>query len=1273
MSWIFNFVKDTLSNSSDFVRSIIGYSAERRTQSPETLQNEIRRREKEEANRQEEVERIQQEERQRQVVEIEKRREARRKTLAERKAMKDKKDLVTIEMKSDKRFQKQKRRSDAEFKKLQRRRRELFAYAAERRRLRIVPNKRRRLLSNVIQHLEIRNPFPNPTLTFFLERSRHLITKFLGENPNNKIRISVVTELAKNTTGEASKATFWSSKEIILKSTDINKTFDRMKAKIIEALVKYAKNGSGWFVVSVEKIQIDKSSYDPLRGSSHIPLPKKISDKKALINMENKDDMCFKYAVTRALNPVSRDAERITKVLKKQASELNWNGIEFPTPCAERQLKTFEKNNNVSVLVFGHEGNDIFPLYVPTDRRKKVVRLFFQKTKTNSHYSVIKSMSRLVASQMSTKQHKKYVCDFCLNAFGTEDLLLKHEEYCREHDCVNTTFPKPGENILKFKNFQNASECPINIFADYESFLEPIDKTHGKTKLYQQHVPSAFCLYVVSRVTGFSMDPITYGRKGSENVAEVFVEKLDEVTKKIYDRFKDDATMIFNDEARKLFEEQTECYACGKPFSDEEDGLRKFRDHCHFTGRFRGALHSKCNLRLRKTKVIPVFFHNLEGYDSHLFVKHLADTEGSVNCIPHNEEKYITFTKNVWVDVEETKDGGESNIFLKLKFLDTMHFMASSLEKLVNNLEPTQFKHTFKYFQNEKLSLMLKKGIYPYEYMDSQKKLLETQLPSIEKFYSSLSGSGISDKDYEHAKNVWKTFGCKTLSDYTELYCKSDVLLLTDVFEDFIDVSLKKYGLDPSHYITSPSLAFDAMLKMTKVKLELLTDPDMYLFFERGVRGGVSMITKRYAKANNKYMGADYDPTKPSVYLPYLDANNLYGWAISQPLPVSRFQWLSEEEILKMTNDHSKIQSCHLEVDLEYLDHLHDAHNDYPLAPEQVEINKVKKLIPHLGPRKNYIVHHGMLQQILKRGLVLTKIHQGIKYEESEFLSEYIDSNTKSRTKAKSDFEKDFFKLMNNSVFGKTMENIRKRCTVEIVNGLEEKEVKKLIAEPNYKSSFIFANSNLVSMRIGKTKVELNKPVYLGASILDLSKILMYDFHYDYIILKYGNRAQLLFTDTDSLCYELWTDDFFVDIAPDVETMFDRSNFPKEHPSCIPTGKNKKVIGLFKEENGGEILLEFCGLRAKCYATKMHDGTESKKCKGVKKAVVKKGLTIEDYKTCLFEVKPKTISFNTLRSRKHEITTETITKIALAQNDDKRVVCEERVNTLAIGHYKTKV
>ena len=481
-------------------------------------------------------------------------------------------------------------------------------------------------------------------------------------------------------------------------------------------------------------------------------------------------------------------------------------------------------------------------------------------------------------------------------------------------------------------------------------------------------------------------------------------------------------------------------------------------------------------------------------------------------------------------------------------------------------------------------------------------------------------------------------------------------MLLADVFENFIDVCFEKFKLDPAHYITAPSLALDAKLKMTKVELELLTDPDMFLFFEKGVRGGVSAITKRYAKANNRYMGSEYDPNKPSIFIPYLDANNLYGWTMSQLLPHSGFKWLSEKELEEMLDDPTKIKGCTLEVDLVYPTKLHDLHNDYPLAPEQIVVNGTPKLIPNLNDKTNYVVHHRMLHECFERGLEMTKIHRGVKYRESTFLKNYIDSNTVSRTAAKNDFEKDFFKLMNNAVFGKTMENVRKRCSVTIVNGTEPKKVGKLIAKPNFKSAFVFENSNLVSMRMGKSTVKLNKPVYLAQAILDVSKVLMYDFHYDYVKLKYGDRAKLLFTDTDSLCYEIETEDFYKDISPDVEKMFDTSNFPKTRPSGISSGKNKKVIGLFKDEEGGQIISEFCGLRSKCYATKMYEGSESKKCKGVKKAIVKNVLSIEDYKRCLFGNETTTTSFNTLRSRKHVITTENITKISLTPNDDKRHV-----------------
>ena len=210
-----------------------------------------------------------------------------------------------------------------------------------------------------------------------------------------------------------------------------------------------------------------------------------------------------------------------------------------------------------------------------------------------------------------------------------------------------------------------------------------MDRKHGETKLYQRHVPSAFCFYVVSRVDGFSMDPVTYVSQGEDDqVGRVFVERIEEVTKKIYETFKESRPMIFDEAAKRLHESQDECYACGEKFDDEDVNKRKVRHHCHYTGKYRGALHSKCNLRLNRTRTIPVFFHNLTGYDCHLFVI----SSGDVNCIPRNEEKYVTFNKMVLVDTI-TKGKDEVNVYSWLKFVDTINFMQTSLEKLVGNLE----------------------------------------------------------------------------------------------------------------------------------------------------------------------------------------------------------------------------------------------------------------------------------------------------------------------------------------------------------------------------------------------------------------------------------------------------------------------------------------------------------------------------------------------------------------------------------------------------------
>ena len=422
----------------------------------------------------------------------------------------------------------------------------------------------------------------------------------------------------------------------------------------------------------------------------------------------------------------------------------------------------------------------------------------------------------------------------------------------------------------------------------------------------------------------------------------------------------------------------------------------------------------------------------------------------------------------------------EIKVYHTIRFIDSFKFMATSLEKLVNNLPKDDCINLGLYYSGNKFNLLARKGVYPYEYMDSLQKLKETTLPAKEAFYSRLNDGGISDEDYAHAQNVRKTFKMEYFKDYHELYNKVDVLLLADLFENFRNICLKNYELDPAHYYTAPGLTWDAALKITGVNLELLSDIDMLLMVEKGIRGGVSMVSNRYGKANNKYMGDKFNSNEPSKYIQYLDANNFYGWAMSKPLPTHGFKWMKTSEL-----ETRNLHSCILEVDLDYPNELHDLHNDYPLAPEQIVVNKVEKLIPNLWNKKKYVIHYENLKQCLNFGLKLTHIHRGIKFKESKWLKKYIALNTDLRTKAKNEFEKDFFKLMNNAVFGKTMENIRNRVNIKLVT--DRKKAEKLAAKPNFKHCNIF-DEDLIAIHMKKTSLTMDKPVYLGMCILDLSK-----------------------------------------------------------------------------------------------------------------------------------------------------------------------------------------
>ena len=678
-------------------------------------------------------------------------------------------------------------------------------------------------------------------------------------------------------------------------------------------------------------------------------------------------------------------------------------------------------------------------------------------------------------------------------------------------------------------------------------------------------------------------------------------------------------------------------------------------------------------------------------YESHLIIRALEKEHGDIRVVPNNMEKYLSMSVG------------------QLRFIDSFQFLSISLEKLVENLKADDLKITKAEFPDRdqsleerivldglripvfgkqtRFDLVRQKGVFPYDFLDDMSCFGHTKLPNRRLFFNRLTSTMCSLGDYFRAVKVWKKFDCRTFADFHDVYLKSDVTLLADVFEKFRASCMDTYQLDAVHYMSLPGFSFDVALKYTKVELDLISDPDMYLFMESSIRGGVCMISHRFAKANHELL-ANFKVDEKLQHLIYLDCNNLYGGSLSQYLPTGNFRWPGVDQFPVDTIDDwllpipsTSSKGYIFEVDIKEPKHLHVEHNCYPLAPEKLVVTKdmlspfvkghfpdyvasVEKLVPNLMDKKNYTVHYQNLQLYISLGLEVTKIHRVLEFDQSPWLKPYIDLNTEKRKVAKSDFEKDFFKLCINSMFGKTMENVRQRISVEMV--LDGNKFRK-VAKPTFKRGHII-REDLFAVQQRIATVHLNKPIYCGFAVLELSKRLMYNFHYNHMKVKYpGDKLKLLFTDTDSLAYVVQTKNIYEDMIEDAH-LYDFSNYPEDHP--LYSDINKKVIGKFKDELNRLVMEEFVGLRPKCYSI-FYDDKEKKAIAGVKRSVQERMLHHTDFKTVLETLEPLLITQNNIISKKHVISTVNQTKIGLNAQDTKRYISDDGKSTLAYGHFET--
>jgi len=1094
--------------------------------------------------------------------------------------------------------------------------------------------------------------------------------------------------------------------------------------KLDEKISQFSANGSGWRVMRIARVSViiaEVSDLCRLTGHSYIETPNMIQKKWCTVNVKNEDDeLCFIYSILAILkwNEIPNGTRHRPAKYLPYMNELKYSAADMPMKLAN--ISKFERQNPslaVNVIRYvplsrmqrtdtGDAEKEIFkhPCLETVYKSKKMrgddadadfkvcnLLLISDSDGEKFHYLAITKLNRLLNchadSEICPVRIQSKVCMSCLRCFPTERALKKHAVLCDHQRVYGTYYTMPTKQTLEFDQWAKTIATKFIVYADFESMLQ---QPAENGSVLQEHLPIA--------AGSLTIDPLQPNRPqyrqfyGSECVVD-FLKSLEEqakLAKRWYDEHGTMAMIPLSEAEERLFNVARKCYLCQATFG----ALKvKVRDHDHFNGKFLGAACNQCNLarRIRKP-VLPVVFHNFRGYDAHHIVKYGANKmeHWEFSCIAQSTERFQSVTAYV-------KDA------LPIRFIDSLQFLNASLLNLVKMLTADERKHTDSLKASLPDEALTGKGIFPYSFITST-EVLEMErdgLPSREVAFHDmlLDTISVTEDDYQRAQSVWQRCGCKSLKDYMMIYLKVDVYLLADVFETFRATALAEDGLDPANFLGIPGLSWCAALRSMPNKLQLLSDKDMYVFFESGIRGGMTFVNRHYACRSEESQ------------LLYIDINNLYGWALSQKLPSDGFTWITRgdgdddddddnagaaelQHIVNHLPDENSEVGYVLQVDISVPAEFHDYLSDMPPAPnQQVPVGaKWKKLLMTLEPKRNYIIHSALLKfYVEKLGVRVDAVHRAIRFNQRFVFRSYVEKNTEMRARSTTKFKKDYYKLKNNALYGKTVENLRKRKDLRLCNN--RTQFVSQSSKPLFRSSVIIAE-NLVAAVLFKETICLDRPVYIGQAVLDLSKLRMYRLQYDelerYRNRFAGSRINIIAGDTDSFFLEVCGIDLKTELLPAMKAdgLLDTSNYDAKSPLFSRAVENK--VGLFKDESGGqEEFMEWVFLRPKCYSMLSTCGSETHKAKGVlRRTNLQHQQYLEVYRSFLFHEhdddddgddnflngappSPKRVRVDQRRigSSNHQLQTVRYNKLALSIKDDKRAwIAQNR--SLPYGHYE---
>lgn len=1202
------------------------------------------------------------------------------------------------------------------------------------------------------------------TLSSFINKNLNIPTiKF-----NLQVRIEFARKKINAETGEDEfdlATGYFNNKttHILDLKTEFSNAYDDSIAEIWRRVDRYIQKGSNWIFRRVYLIELQMFRYIQFVGSSYLKTPEWIQKRKCVTNIKNNDNKCFQWCVLahKYAHKVNANSKYKSSIYNKKEwiNSINWNGIHFPTLLSDFDI--FEKNNkDWSVTVIHSSTERAIPSIIRKSkvlqekRKYQLILLLIVDYKTGKqHYALVTNKDILCRTNLNNQSR---VCLNCMTTFKIRsskegyhlDMKRYDEHYdrCLENDPMKITFPKRKK--MKFRNVSHMKFNEFNITADFECLMDKPPETGdggGKVgyNIFSTHKVFSVGMKVVSDrfQDQFPHQFYREGKHGTENAGYMFCQFLYENMKKINYLYETECNKPMKEltpEQEKDFFSAENCHICeekikcktkyqdwidlmgSKMFTDDPSQKDKIfidsltlkgprvRDHCAWTGEFRGAAHAFCNTQYKekgRTMYTSCFLHNGGKYDNHLILQNLF------KFLENNEKSFDnpTVIAKTLEHFMQIKMG--NNIVIK----DSFNFMGSSLDVLVKNLKDEGkknrnmkmlFKHTYSYFDElcknnqdlveEDFDLLTRKNVYPYEYMKSLSICEEKQLPPIDEFYSSLTNETISLEDYHHAQKVFNIFKCNNLGDYTDLYVLTDTLLLADVMENLRRQTYKHFKLDPVYYTSTPAMTLDCALKYTKAEFDILDDIDKVLYIDDSIIGGYSGGHKPYASSNNPLIPENYNPFKKTSYIPYLDANNLYGTGLSGYLPYGGGEWVDpssewNEEFIKNLSDCSD-EGWFIRCDLHYPKELHNnlAHIALPLIPHHLEIDSSmlsnyqreiadnlttriggKKVVTSFFDKDNIVLHYLNLKQALNLGLKLKKIHKIMRFDQAPLLKPYVQLCTDERAKCNNDFSIAFWKLLVNALFGKMCENVKKRRHVEIA---PIDKAWLFTRKPTFINGVQYPEEKFCVAELIKDSVCLDKPRYVGSAILNISKTIIYDFHYNFI-MKHFPETELLFTDTDSLCYHIHTSENIYDIFQK-SNYFDMSNYPKT--SKYYNTNRYMIPGKFKDECAGIPIEEVIALRSKMYSVKLkrlkNEKLKIKKvAKGITKSYQRKYIKHEDYKDCLTNTEVKKVLQANIRSHDHQLYTTHYLKNGISAWNDKRLIYRDEMGfyNLPLGHYLT--